>query len=473
MRKLTTILLLAALSGRSAPLNLLRTIPLPKDVTGSFDHMTVDRTHSRLFLAAEDAHAVLVLSLSNGAVLHRIGNLTRPHAILYREDLNRIYITDGGGALKAFDGSTYQQLQSVPLAKDADSIGYDANAGLLYMDNGGKDEGQPFSLLTVVDTSSPRKLADIRVDGATLEAMALDVYRPKLYVNNKAKNRIDVIDRWKRTLIASWPVTLGKDNVAIALDEPHQRLFVACRSGHLVVFETNTGKELQAIPIGKGVDDAVYDRSSKRIYAAGDGAVTVISQADADHYSVLGDVPTAAKARTAVLVPESNRYFVAAPASASQPAAILEFEPVDVPPFKAAPVDDAITVHTPKAEELVMSVLSSHPWLRKMGLHAAPPGHTEPVIIANGNTSRLGVKSTQGDLDAVREGKTYCAKREDGAYYNMKMPMFDAQGRRIGILVMEIPFTSATDDADAIRKAEDLRSQLSSRIPDLTFLFAD
>jgi hypothetical protein len=130
-------------------------------------------------------------------------------------------------------------------------------------------------------------------------------------------------------------------------------------------------------------------------------------------------------------------------------------------------------VHAPKAEELVLSMLSSNPWLRKMGLHAAPPGHPDFVIIANGNTSRLGVKSTQGDLDAVREGKTYCAKRDDGSYFNMKMPMFDAHGRRIGILVMEIPFTSAVDEADAIRKAEDLRSQLSSRIPDLKSLFAD
>jgi hypothetical protein len=358
----------------------------------------------------------------------------------------------------------------VLLAKDADSIGYDSNAGLIYMDNGGKDEGRPFSLLTVVDTSPPKKLVDIRIEAETLEAMALDVYRPKLYVNNKALNRIDIVDRWKRAPIASWPVTMGKDNVAIALDEPHQRLFVACRSWHLVIFDTNTGKELQALPIGKGVDDAVYDRASKCIFAAGDGAVTVIEQTDADHYSVLGNVPTAAKARTAILIPQFNRYFVAAPATASQPAAVLEFEPVGVPPFKPSQADEAIEARAPKAEELVLSMLSSHPWLCKMAPTRPRP---DTLIIANGNTGRLGVKSTQGDLDAVREGKTYCAKREDGSYFNMKMPMFDAHGRRIGILVMEIPFTSAVDEADAIRKAEDLRSQLSSQIPDLKSLFAD
>ena len=79
-----------------------------------------------------------------------------------------------------------------------------------------------------------------------------------------------------------------------------------------------------------------------------------------------------------------------------------------------------------------------------MGLHAIPPGGKESVIIANANTLRIGVPSSTGDLDAVKEGKTYCAKRDDGAFFNMKLPLQDASGRTIGILVMEIPFTSCT-----------------------------
>jgi hypothetical protein len=50
--------------------------------------------------------------------------------------------------------------------------------------------------------------------------------------------------------------------------------------------------------------------------------------------------------------------------------------------------------------------------------------------------------------------------------------MFDAANRRIGILVMEIPVTAASDDADAIKIAEDLRRHLSQSIPDLSYLFS-
>jgi hypothetical protein len=112
----------------------------------------------------------------------------------------------------------------------------------------------------------------------------------------------------------------------MALDEPNHRLFVACRSGHIVVFDTQTGKELQALPITKGVDDLAYDSASKRIYAECDGAVDVYEQSDPDHYKSLGKVETGPAAKTARLVPELNRYFVAAPQHGSTPAEILVFE---------------------------------------------------------------------------------------------------------------------------------------------------
>jgi hypothetical protein len=82
-------------------------------------------------------------------------------------------------------------------------------------------------LLSTVDTSSDSKVSEIRIQGETLEAMTLDVFRPRMYVNNKARNQIEVVDRWKGEVIASWPVKMCKDNVAMGLDEQRQR----CSSG--------------------------------------------------------------------------------------------------------------------------------------------------------------------------------------------------------------------------------------------------
>src|SRR6202011_2378615 len=109
------------------PLKLMQTLTLPADVKGNFDHFGVDLKGHRLFATPEDYKAVLVFELKNGKPIHTITGIGKPHAVLYREDLNRIYITDGdAGDLKIFDGKTYALLSSVKLLEDADSIGYDA-----------------------------------------------------------------------------------------------------------------------------------------------------------------------------------------------------------------------------------------------------------------------------------------------------------------------------------------------------------
>jgi DNA-binding beta-propeller fold protein YncE len=311
----------------TAPLKVVQTYKLPADVKGNFDHFAIDLAGNRLFATPEAYKAVLVIDLKTGNLIHKITGIEKPHAILYREDLKRLYVTDGeAGDVKIVDSDSYKVLSSVKLLEDSDSIGYDTATKLLYVDNGGGDVHQTYSMLSVVDTTAGKKVVDIKVDGDTLEAMALEKSSSRIYLNNKAKSQVDVIDREKRTLIASWPITLAKAIVAMAYDETNHRLFIACRSGGIVVLDTTSGKELSVLPITKGVDDLVFDAASKRLYASCDGDVSVYQQNTPDTYKLLGKVPTGALARTALLVPQLNRYFVAVPQHGSTNAEILVFE---------------------------------------------------------------------------------------------------------------------------------------------------
>lgn len=333
MKRFPILMLMLAISGvharaqDSSPLKLVQTFKLPPTVKGNFDHFAVDVKNDRLFATPEAYKAVVVYDLKTGKLVHTIQGIEKPHAILYRDDLNRLYITDGeAGDLKIFDSNSYALVSSVKLLEDADSIGYDPATKYLYIDNGGGDVHQTYSMISVVDTSAGKKIADMKIDGDTLEAMALEKSSSKMYVNNRAKSQVDVIDRNKRELIASWPVTKSKTNVAMALDEADHRLFVACRAGDIVVFDTSSGKELTALPITKGVDDLVYDPGSRRLYASADGNVDVYEQTDPDNYKALAKVPTSPLARTSLLVPALKRYFVAAPAHGTSTAEILVFE---------------------------------------------------------------------------------------------------------------------------------------------------
>jgi DNA-binding beta-propeller fold protein YncE len=330
---LTTILMLMAglaVPAQAAALKLVAKYKMPAEVTGRFDHLAADLRGNRLFVTAETAHEVLVFNLRTGKFLRAITGIEIPHAVYCREDLNRLYITDGGaGELKIYDGKTYQLLGAAKLKVDADSIGYDPSTHDLYIDNGGGDAHEPFSMLSVVDTTSGKKVADIKIDGETLEAMALARSSSRLYVNNPAKNQVDVVNRRTRAILASWPVTLGRRNVAMALDEPAHRLYVACRSGALVVFDTETGKELQSLSIGEGVDDLIFDPASHRLYAAcghGDGSIAVYREDGPDHYTSLGEIPSGPRGKNIVLVPQLKRLFITIPPQASAPGEVYVYE---------------------------------------------------------------------------------------------------------------------------------------------------
>ena len=311
------ITVLAAAAQAAEPLKLVTKYNMPATVKGHFDHLGVDLRGNRLFLAAEGAHEVLVFNLRTGEFIRGIAGIGIPHAIFCRQDLNRIYITDGGaGEVKIYNGKTYQLIGAVKLKVDSDSIGYDPHTHYLYIDNGGGDANETFSMLSVIDTTSGKKVADIKIDGDTLEAMALGHSSPALYVNNPAKNQVDVINRQTRSLIARWPVTMGKKNVAMAFDEPAHRLFVACRSGVIVVFDTATGKELQSLPIAQGVDDLIFDPATKRIYAAcgsGGGSIAVYHEDGPNHYTSLGQIPSGPGGKNEVLAPQLDRLFIIIP----------------------------------------------------------------------------------------------------------------------------------------------------------------
>ena len=312
----------------AAPLKLAAKYEMPASVKGRFDHLGIDITGNRLFVVAEEAQQVLVFDLATGKFIRAI-KIDHPHAVLYREDLSRIYITDEEkGVLNIYDGKTYDPLQTVPLKVDADSIGYDPATHYLYIDNGGDNAHEKFTMLSVVDTTAATKLADIKIDGDTLEAMALEKSGDRLYLNNPAKNEVEVIDRKANKLATSWPVKMGKGNATMALDESVHRLFVGCRSGAIVVFDSQTGKELQALPVGKGVDDLMFDPATKRIYATsgGMGAVDVYKENDPDHYESLGHIPSGPGAKTGLLVPQLARLYVPVPPRGTTPGQVYVYQ---------------------------------------------------------------------------------------------------------------------------------------------------
>ena len=74
------------------------------------------------------------------------------------------------------------------------------------------------------------------------------------------------------------------------------------------------------------VDDASFSSAQKRIYYAGTLFTDVFEITDADHLERIGHIPTGFRAKTAILVPELNRFYVAVPHHGPKTAAIRVYE---------------------------------------------------------------------------------------------------------------------------------------------------
>ena len=315
---LVTVLffLAAGAKAQEKALQLSQTIPLPELHDGDFDHFAVDLHGNRLFVAAEENSKVLVFDLRTFKLLHTITDLKAPHAILFREDLKKLFVVDGDlPACKIYDSETYAPITAIKLLNDADSMNYDPATGYLYVVNGGREAHVPYELISVIDTSSDKLLSEMKVDSDHLEALAIEKTSPRMYVSITGHDAIGVIDRKTMTLKETWSIAdQGSQNTPLALDEPDHRLFTVTRKpGKFLALDTRTGKVVFSTATVSHADDLTFDERTKRIYITGDGFLDVFKQMDADHYELMERIPTSFRAQTAFLVRELNTYFVAVP----------------------------------------------------------------------------------------------------------------------------------------------------------------
>jgi DNA-binding beta-propeller fold protein YncE len=313
------------------PLSFVQSIPLPGLHDGDFDQFAVDLPEHRLFVAAEENSVIEVIDLRTNVLIHTIADLKAPHSMLYRPDVKKLFVADGGAPeVKIYQGDSYKLIGAIKLEGNPDLIVYDPSTQHMFVTNSKKGDGAqpPDSFISVVDTSSGQKLADIKVDSSHIDAMALEKGGPRLFVNISGKNAVGVIDREKRTVIATWSVAQeGQQNLAMAFDETNHRLFTVTRKpSKLVVLDSDSGTIISSLPCVDMVDGAIFDTSSKRVYVAGTEFVDVFQERDVSHFDLIAHVQGAFRAKTAILIPQINRFYLAVPHRGEKNAEVRVFK---------------------------------------------------------------------------------------------------------------------------------------------------
>ena len=325
-----------AFTGRAqvpGPLKLAQTIALPGLKDGDFDHFQVDPVGMRLFLAAEDNSAIEVIDLRTNKVIQKITGTKAPHSMGYNTELKKLYVVDDGGPnqVEVFDGTTFKLLTTIPMDAHADVSIYDPATQLFYVGNGGRQAKEDYTLISVIDTKTDKKVAGIKIDADRIETIRFEAKGPRMFTNMYYKGLVAVIDRTKQSVVATWNLAQeGKNFASMAFDEADHRLFVHARDpGKVLVIDSESGKLITSLPCVGDYDDAIYDPGTRRLYLIGTPFLKVWQKSEeGDRYDTLGQVPTAFHAETGIFVPQLNRLYIAVNHHGTTDAAVQVYDVV-------------------------------------------------------------------------------------------------------------------------------------------------
>jgi hypothetical protein len=305
-KKPLTLLLLAVSLPALAQTNwnVVKTFPIGGQ--GSWDYLTVDPATHRLFVP-RSTHT-MVIDADSGKTLGDIPGQKTAHGVAIVPEVNRGFITDGGGdgAIIIFDLKTYATLGKIAAQPDADGIIYDPSIGRVLAVSG--DKGVLMSFKPDIDPVNGKIDTPIALGGAP-EFFASDG-KGKLYINLEDKNEIAVVDFKAGKVVARWPVAPGGSPVGMAIDTKTRRLFIGCRKPQkLIVMSADTGKVLSDLPIGAGVDATKFD-GGQAFASCRDGSLAVASETSPGKFEIVQTVKTPQGARTMGIDPTTHKIYL-------------------------------------------------------------------------------------------------------------------------------------------------------------------
>jgi hypothetical protein len=124
------------------------------------------------------------------------------------------------------------------------------------------------------------------------------------------------------------------------------------------------------------------------------------------------------------------------------------------------------------AQKLVDALFAKRHDLVSMGLHVTPPGQPDNVIIASNVPSKLGKKSSDEDMEVMRSG-TPLIKLKGEDVYDIVLPMYEASGKTIGIIGMNLKCKKGEGEAVALKRARGIVAGLKKQTPSEAKLFEE
>jgi len=299
-----SVLLIFAVGASAAPaggsFKVVRRIPVTGD-TG-WDYVRVDPDAKRIYLSR--GNHMQVVDEDSGKVIGDITDTMGIHGVALAFDLGKGFTSNGGeNTVTVFDLKTLKPTGSKikTTGMNPDSIIYDPMTKRVFTMNGRSSNS------TVIDATNGNVVGTVDLGGKP-EEPNLDG-KGNMFVNLEDKSEIMEFDTKTLAVKGHWPLAPCEGPSALAVDQAHRRLFVACDKV-LVVVNADTGKVVASPPIGGDPDGDGFDPATGMIFAScREGLLSIIHEDGPDKYTVVDNVMTQFGARTMAIDPKTHHVF--------------------------------------------------------------------------------------------------------------------------------------------------------------------
>jgi DNA-binding beta-propeller fold protein YncE len=271
---------------------------------GSWDYLRFDPEANRLFIARSTR--VMVVDLASGRLVAEIPDTLGVHGVALVPELKR-GVTSNGKADTAsiFSLDTLKVVGSVPTGEKPDGILWDPFSKTVLTMNGLANS------ISMLDVEAAKPVATIALSGRP-EAAVADA-KGKVFVNLEDKAQIAEVDMVTHSVLHTWDLAGCTEPTGLAIDLQSARLFSGCHNGILVVIDAISGRNIQKVPIGLGVDAVAFDAAIQTVFTSNkEGTISVVRQLDANSYQNLETVQTLPGAKTMALDPTRHVVYTVA-----------------------------------------------------------------------------------------------------------------------------------------------------------------
>ncbi len=286
---------------------------------GTFDTVLADTAGRRLYIPRKNPGRITVFNLDTFEPVGEVPDAAANGAVV---DPKSGHGFASSKPVVMWDTKTLKTIKTIDVQGGPDAILFDPFNERVY----------------IFSHTAPHATAINAVDGSVVGTVDLGGMpeqsvtdgKGHMYVDIRDTDKVAVIDEKKLTLADQY-VLVGKVGrcSGLAFDVKNQILFVGCREPQtMVMLRAADGKVLDALPIGSGVDSAIFNPATMETYSAQvDGTLTIIKEKSPTNFVVEQTVKTKESAKQMAWDPKTNRILLIG----------ADYGPVPTPPAGKAP----------------------------------------------------------------------------------------------------------------------------------------